>query len=216
MDLIFFGMQGSGKGTLGKEIAKKFNFKIFETGAELRKLAKEDSELGKKIKSIIEAGKLVSNEIVMEIVENFMINLPKDSKVIFDGIPRKVEQAESLNLLLDKYNRNYTAILLEIKEETALKRLTTRKICQKCKHVYPGHYSKKQCEIKNKEGKICNGELIRRADDNSEAIKTRLKAFNDQTIDAIKIYKNKLISIDGEPHIEIVKENAIKILEEII
>ena len=97
MDLIFFGMQGAGKGTLGKVVSSKFNMTIFETGAALRQLAQEDSELGKKIKSIIEAGHLVSNGIVMEIVEDFVNKLENDSPILFDGIPRSVEQAKTLN-----------------------------------------------------------------------------------------------------------------------
>lgn len=216
MDLIFFGMQGAGKGTLGKEIAKKYGFQIFETGSELRRLAKEDSELGKKVKSIIEAGHLVQNEVVMEIVENFMNNLEPGVNIIFDGIPRKVEQAKSLNALLDKNNRKYKAVLIKIDKETALKRLTTRRICQKCKYVYPATYKKDYCEQITSEGEVCNGKLITRADDNTEAIKTRLEAFEKETVPAIEMYKENLIEINGEQTIEAVKELASKTLDPII
>jgi len=216
MDLIFFGMQGAGKGTLGKEIAKKYGFQIFETGSELRRLAKEESELGKKIKSIIEAGHLVQNEVVMEIVEDFMSNLKPGVNIIFDGIPRKVEQAKSLNALLDKNNRKYKAVLIKIDKETALKRLTTRRICQKCKHVYPATYKKDYCEQTTSEGKPCNGKLITRADDNTEAIKTRLEAFENETVPAIKMYGENLIKINGNSTIEEVKELAFKALDPII
>jgi len=208
MDLIFFGMQGSGKGTLGKAVAEKYNLQIFETGAELRKLAQEKSELGKKIKSIIEAGKLVSNEVVMEIVENFMNSLESGKAVLFDGIPRKVEQAKTLNALLDKHDRDYKAVLLEISEETALKRLTTRRVCKDCKAVYPVSYKENECK--------CGGELITRQDDNPEAIKTRLQAFKEETIPTIEIYQGKLIKIDGEPPIEEVRELAYNSLDPIM
>lgn len=126
MDLIFFGMQGSGKGTLGPAVAEKFGLKIFETGKELRSLATQDSPLAKKVKAIMDAGQLVSNEVVMEIVENFLDNLEPGTDVLFDGIPRKVVQAESLNALLDKHGRNYKAVLLKIGEDTAYKRLAIR------------------------------------------------------------------------------------------
>ena len=131
MDFIFFGMQGAGKGTVGKKVAEKFNLKVFETGAELRRLAQENSTLGKKVKEIIEAGHLVPNEAVMEIVENFMNTLKPGENILFDGIPRKIEQANSLNEVLKKHNRVYKAVILEITEETALKRLSTGKICSK-------------------------------------------------------------------------------------
>jgi len=209
MDLIFFGMQGAGKGTLGKAVAEKFNMEVFETGGQLRKLAQEDSELGKKVKSIIEAGHLVPNEVVMEIVENFMNNLEGDRAILFDGIPRKVVQAQSLNELLDKHNRTYKAVLIEIQKETALKRLTTRRVCKNCKAVYPVSYDKEDCEA-------CGGELVTRADDNPEAIQTRLDAFENETVPAINLYSDKMIKIDGEPTIEEVEKDAMKILAPIL
>lgn len=208
MDLIVFGMQGAGKGTLGKLIAERYGVQIFETGGELRKLAKENSELANKVKAIIEAGHLVPNEVVMEIVENFLNNLPANTQVLFDGIPRSIEQANSLNQLLAKHNRNYTAVLIEIDKETALKRLTTRRICEIDKRVYPADYQGETCE--------CGGKLVTRADDNPEAIKNRLDAFEKETIPAINLYSDKLIKIDGRPSIDIVKEDSFQILDPIM
>ncbi|MBI4975313.1 nucleoside monophosphate kinase [Candidatus Peregrinibacteria bacterium] len=216
MDLIFFGMQGAGKGTLGKSIAERYGMKIFETGGELRKLAQEESELGKKIKSIIEAGHLVSDEVVMEIVENFLSHLDKNSSVLFDGIPRKVEQAKLLNDLLLKHNREYKGLLIDIKKETALRRLTTRRICKTCKAVYSADYNKTNCEAKTANGEQCDGELITRSDDNPSAIETRLNAFENETVPAIKIYEDRLIKIDGEPRIEEVEKLAISALDTIM
>ncbi len=208
MDLIFFGMQGSGKGTLGKAVAERYGMQIFETGSELRKLSHEDSELGKKVKSIVEAGNLVPNEVVMEIVEDFMNKSGNGNPILFDGIPRKVTQAKSLNEVLDRHNREYKAVLLELSEESALKRLTTRRICKSCKAVYPAAYTEKKCE--------CGDELITRSDDNPEAIRTRLKNFSEETVPAIEMYKDKLITIDGEPTIDEVRENTFEILDKIM
>lgn len=204
MDLILFGMQGAGKGTVGKSIAEKFNLKIFETGGALRALANENSDLGSKVKTIIESGHLVPNEVVTEIVEDFINKLPANTNVLFDGIPRSIEQANSLNTLLQKLNRPFTPVLIEIKEETALARLTTRKICSQCKKVFPANYTSETCDA-------CGGALTTRADDNPEAIKTRLQAFKDETAPAIATYAN-LIKINGEPTIEVVAEDAIKTL----
>ncbi|MEK7085843.1 MAG: nucleoside monophosphate kinase, partial [Patescibacteria group bacterium] len=168
------------------------------------KLSQLDSDLAKKVKSIIEAGHLVPNDVVMEIVENFLKSIPANTNVLFDGIPRKVEQANSLNSLLDKNGRTYKAVLLDIKEETAMKRLTTRRICKICKAVYPATYTADKCN--------CGGELITSSDDNPEAIITRLKAFREETIPAINLYKDKLIKIDGEPDIEEVQKLAFQTL----
>jgi adenylate kinase len=197
MDLIFFGMQGAGKGTVGKRVAENFNLEIFETGGALRNLAQEDSSLGHKIKEIIESGKLVPNEVVMEIVEDFMQKLEPGKSILFDGIPRSVEQAETLNALLDKNERTYKGVLIKITEEIALQRLTTRQICNKCKKVFAADYKAETCDAPD-----CGGELITRADDNPEAIKTRLEAFHTETQPAIELYKDRLIEIDGEASIE--------------
>lgn len=209
MDLIFFGMQGAGKGTLGKAVAEKYKMDFFETGAELRKLSQENSELGQKIKSIIEAGHLVSNEVVMEIVENFMNNIDSGKSVLFDGIPRQIEQAQSLNKLLSTHNRIYRAVLIDINKETALRRLTTRRICQNCKTVYPATFTADKCEK-------CDGELVTRKDDNPGAIQTRLEAFERETIPAIEIYKENLLKIDGEPTIDKVQELAFSALDPVM
>lgn len=202
-----FGMQGAGKGTVGKRVAEDFGLGIFETGAALRELATQDSELGKKVKEIIESGKLVSNEVVMEIVENFINKLPAGKSVLFDGIPRKIEQANSLNALLEKNGRDYKALLINISKETALRRLTTRKICSSCKEVYPASYKENACAK-------CGAPLTTRADDNLEAIKVRLEAFDKETVPAIEVYKDKLIEIDGEGTIEEVALLTEKTLEE--
>lgn len=205
-------MQGAGKGTVGKSVAEHFDLKIFETGGALRALAQEDSPLGHKIKEIIEAGHLVQNEVVMEIVEDFIKKLEPGKQVLFDGIPRSKEQAQSLNELLNKNGRTYKAVLINIKEETALKRLTTRKICSKCKKVFPANYEKDVCD----EPACDSAPLVTRADDNPEAIKTRIEAFKKETLPAMELYKNDMIEIDGEPSIEEVSSIATTILEPIL
>ncbi len=205
MDLIFFGMQGAGKGTLGKSVCEKYGLQLFETGGELRRLAASDTELGHKIKSIIEAGHLVSNEVVMEIVENFLNNHQSNSPILFDGIPRQLEQAKTLNALLEKHHRIYKAVIIDINRATALKRLTTRRIDPVTKKVYPADYPHSISEDGN--------ELITRSDDNPEAIETRLKLYEEETLPVLNLYADKLLHIDGEPPIEEVKQNAFKVLD---
>lgn len=212
MDLIFFGMQGAGKGTLGKSIAKEFDMEIFETGGQLRKLSNEESPLGHKIKEIINAGRLVPNEVVMEMVEDFVKRIPAHKAVLFDGIPRSVEQAQTLNKLLKEHDRNFRGVLIEISKETALKRLTTRRICKICKTVYPESYNSERCDKVSNTGERCNGELETRADDNPSAIEQRLDLFEKETKPAIDVYKEDLIVINGEPGIEDVKKDAIETL----
>ena len=145
----------------------------------------------------------------MEIVEDFMNKLETNVAVLFDGIPRKTAQAELLNQLLDKHGRKYRGVLLDINQETALKRLTTRRICKDCKAVYPSFYDKDTCQE-------CNGELITRADDNADAIKKRLEVYAEETVPAMELYKDGLITISGENSIEEVQTEAFEKLEPVI
>jgi adenylate kinase len=209
MDVILFGRQGSGKGTQGKLIAERYGLMPFVTGDELRKLAKEDSELGRKIKSIIEAGHLVPNEVVMEIIANFMQNIPAGKSVLFDGIPRKMEQADSMEALLQEMDRDFIGLQIEIAEDTAIERLTSRRVCAECKSVYPGFFKGDACES-------CGGELITRQDDsNMDSIQNRLTAYREETLPVIEAYqaKDKIIEIDGEPDITVVSEAVFTALD---
>ncbi|MBN1494399.1 nucleoside monophosphate kinase [Candidatus Peregrinibacteria bacterium] len=211
MDLILFGIQGSGKGTQGKILKERYNMAYFETGGELRRLSKENSPLGKKIKSIIEAGHLVPNEIVMEIVENFIKKIKKGENIIFDGIPRKKIQAVSLEKLLKKDKREYKALILDLSEKEATNRLITRRICADCKTAYPAMYKEKKCEK-------CGGKLETRTDDNPESIKTRIKAYFNETMPVIELFEKegKLIRVDGSKTIEEVSKLLFKALDPLL
>ncbi len=205
MDYILFGIQGAGKGTQAKFLAQQTGAQYFETGGELRRLSSEDSPLGKKIKSIIEAGHLVPNEVVMEIVANFVtMTVSKNSdscSIIFDGIPRNMEQSDTFVALLNQYNRNFTGLYFELSREAAENRLLKRRICKSCKTVYPSMYTNIVCEK-------CNGELITRADDNAESIKTRIEIFYKETVPVVEKWRglDKMISINADQSIEAVTE----------
>lgn len=198
MDYVLFGIQGSGKGTQGKILAEQLGAAYFETGGELRRLAAENSVLGKKVKSIIDAGHLVPNEVVMEIVENFVKKLPRpEIPVIFDGIPRNAEQNASFISLLQKLNRPYTGIYFELSREEAENRLLKRRMCSKCKTVYPASFKNAACEK-------CGGSLITRADDNADSIRIRIEIFYKETLPIIEQWRaaGKMIDLNGAGKIE--------------
>jgi adenylate kinase len=211
MDIVLFGMQGSGKGTQSQKIAAQFGLKIFETGAELRRLAEENSELGQKVKNIMTAGHLVPTEVVMEIIEDFAKHLPDGNGALFDGIPRSEDQREQFDALMNKTGREFKGLLIEISEEEALKRLTTRRICDACKNAYPSFYDKDSCES-------CGGKLVTRQDDTPEAIRVRLDTFLEKTIPVIEHYKNqeKMITIRGEQSIAGVESDILEALNSLM
>ncbi len=207
MDLVLFGIQGSGKGTQSKTIAERCGLDIFEAGGELRKISAEDNELGRKVKSIIEAGHLVPTEVVMEIVANFLHRLPNGAAALFDGIPRSDDQQKQFDALMEKEGRDFKGLYIDLTEEQAMHRLTTRRICTKCKEVFPAFYDKDKCEK-------CGGNLITRSDDTPDAIKIRLSTFTEKTLPVIKNYekRGKILKVKGDQAIANVTSDIMEIL----
>ena len=205
-DLILVGKQGSGKGTQAKILAKKLGFKIFETGAALRKIATEDSDLGREVLDITSRGDLVSNDIVMKIVEDFLANLEENTPVIFDGIPRSEVQRESLEKLLQENSRDFVALEIKLSNDEALNRLIIRAHCNDC-----GANFGSADDLCPK----CGSENIsRRNDDNPDAIMNRLKNFDEYTFPLLEEWEKdgKLVSVNGEQDIAKVTEDIFAAL----
>lgn len=208
MDLVLFGMQGSGKGTQSQLIASHCGLEIFETGGQLRRLASEDSELALKVKSIIESGRLVPTEVVMEIIADFLHHLPAGKSALFDGIPRSDDQKEQFDALMVAEGRNFKGLLIELSEPEALKRLTTRRMCPTCKTIFPASYTAETCE---KDGST----LVTRQDDTPDAIRVRLDTFKEKTVPVIEAYKaeDKMLIVNGEKSIDEVSVDIEAILK---
>jgi adenylate kinase len=205
MDIILFGMQGSGKGTQGKILAEKYGLKVFDMGGALRSMIASGSELGNKIKDTVESGNLVNDDIIMEVVESFLANEAKGHAVLFDGIPRTMIQAEKLLGLLSSHGRDAFALDIKISEAEAVKRLTSRRMCVNCKEIYPAFFKGGICSA-------CGGTLISRTDDsNLDSIHQRLHNFEVETLPVIGLFykKDRLIEVDGEQDIPDVTEEMI-------
>jgi adenylate kinase len=147
----------------------------------------------------------------MDIIENFMHHLPNGKAVLFDGIPRKMEQAETFDALMKKNERNFMGILINVPESTALRRLTTRRLCESCKTVYPADYTKDICEK-------CGGKLVTRSDDNPESIKTRIAAFNEETMPVIEKYRKEghMVTMNGDQSIDKAATEILDVVAKIL
>lgn len=126
MDLLLFGIQGSGKGTQGQMLVERFGFHFFEAGAELRKIIASGSELGKTIASYIDHGNLVPYQIMMDVMRDALDKIPADTTILFDGIPRDVDQKKYFDSMMQSSNRTFHCIELIVDESVVIHRLLTR------------------------------------------------------------------------------------------
>lgn len=195
-DLLFFGIQGSGKGTQGELLASKYNFRIFEMGSRLREIAQQDSALGEEVR-VINKGMMVSDTIVFDIVKDFLLTLTEKDRVIFDGLPRTVEQYNHLKIILQEHNRDYTGVLIEINKKHAVQRIVDRRLCPQCKRIFSVVNEVKECPK-------CFIPLVQREDDKDPlAIQKRIDGYLKLThpVTTLLRKENKLIEINGEQEI---------------
>jgi adenylate kinase len=202
MRLVFMGAPGSGKGTQARRLMEAYASPQISTGDLLRAAVAANTALGKKAKAAMDAGQLVADDIVVGMIRERLHQ--KDTKFgfILDGFPRSIAQATALDQMLEQESKPLNkAILLNVKQDNLVKRLTGRRTCKVCGHLYNVYFSPpKQDGLCDLDG----GELVQRADDNEETITKRLKVYQDQTAPLIDYYKkqSKFVSIDGEGTME--------------
>ena len=187
MNLILFGPPGAGKGTQADILIKKYNIVQISTGDMLREEVKLGTELGKAAKSIMEKGNLVSDEIIISMIEKRIIKPDCKNGFILDGFPRTLQQAIDLDNILNKLNIHIDKVIeINVEESVLLKRITKRALESK----------------------------TTRDDDNSEILKNRIVVYKKDTLPVLKYYKNlnKLYSINGMQSVERVSKDIQKIL----
>ncbi len=195
MNIIFLGPPGAGKGTQAQRICGALKIPQISTGDILRRAMKEETETGLKAKSFIDAGQLVPDEVIIDIVKERLSMDDCKQGYILDGFPRTVPQAEAL----DTFATIDCVIELDVKDEVLVDRLSGRRVCVKCGATY--HLSmlggKTTCDV-------CGEELIQRNDDKAETVLNRLKVYHDQTAPLIGYYEKKglLKKVDGAQGLE--------------
>ena len=208
-NIILLAVQGAGKGSLAKVLVEKYGYAHISTGDILRERASVGDELGNEIKDMMESGKLVSNDILFQALE-YKINTPEcENGYILDGFPRNMEQALGYDEMLEKLNKDLGIVLnLTLPEEMLYQRIVGRRMCKECGAIY-NIYSDSEKLKPRVEGKCntCNGDLYQRADDNEEAMKTRIETYYKVTAPLIDYYKEKgiLYEIDSTDINESVK-----------
>lgn len=211
MKLILIGPPGAGKGTQAESIKKEYTLAHISTGDMLRENVRNGSELGKKAKAFMDAGKLVTDDIIIDMMKERLALDDAMQGFLLDGFPRTVPQAEALSKLLDQLGVKLDCVvLLDVPDEVVVERLTSRRVCPTCGAIYNTVANPTKVEgVCDK----CGGKVIQRDDDKEEVIRNRLKIYHDQTSPLVNYYSNigLLHKIDATSD----KEAALKLLKKL-
>ena len=188
MNIILFGPPGAGKGTQSQYLVENYNYIQISTGDLLRNEIKKNTNLGKEILAKIDVGDFVNNEIVNSLIDEIVSNKNYHNKLIFDGYPRNISQAENLDNIMLKNNQTIGAIVyLDVTREIIEKRILGRIVCEKC-NVSMNEYLDNE-QIKNHK---CGKEYLKkRKDDNSKTIMKRYDTFTKETNPLLDYYSKK-------------------------
>ena len=212
MRLVLVGPPGAGKGTQAGFIASHFEIPKISTGDIFRDNVSRGTELGTTAKSYMDAGDLVPDEVTNAMVRDRLAEPDAANGFLLDGFPRNVAQADVLEEILTELGTPLDVVLeLEVDFEEVVNRLSGRRTCKKCGHVWHLEFDPPAVEgVCDK----CGGELYQRDDDKPETVRNRLKVYSEQTQPLIEHYSGKgaLVSIDAQGAVEDVTERAIAAL----
>jgi adenylate kinase len=196
MNIILLGSPGAGKGTIAKALNKYDGSVQISTGDILRRAVVAGTELGKKVETAMTSGNLVTDDVIMGIMEQRLLEDDCKKGYLLDGFPRTIVQADALKILLEKMDEKLDCVLeLIIPRDTIIERLTTRRTCNKCGEIY---------NVKFKPSKVdgvcdaCGGDIVQRDDETQQAINNRLEVYEAQTAPLVEYYRKEgsLLSVE--------------------
>lgn len=213
IDLVFLGPPGAGKGTYAKKLRDILGIPHISTGDIFREAVANGTELGKKVKHILESGGLVPDEIVNEVVRERLSEPDCEKGFILDGYPRTVAQAEALDEMLKDMKRDLMwAILFDVPEDVIVQRITNRRVCPKCGRIYNLITNPPKednlCDV-------CKVPLIQREDDREEVVRKRYRVYMEYTFPVVGYYEKqgKLQKVDGTIGLDRVIEEVLKLVD---
>ncbi|MBI65874.1 MAG: adenylate kinase [Candidatus Marinimicrobia bacterium] len=211
MRLLLIGPPGGGKGTQAKLLIEKFSIPQISTGDMLREHIKNDSNLGKEAKKYMNQGKLVPDQLILDMMQVRLKEKDCNNGYILDGFPRTIPQANGLDFLLKKIKQELDkVILLNVPDNIIIDRITGRRLHPDSGRIYHIKYNPpKNIGLDD----ITNEKLIIRPDDQEETVKKRLKIYHDMTSPIVEHYKKSLIELDGNQNINKVFDNIINKLK---
>jgi len=202
---VFLGPPGAGKSTQAKGEAERLEALYIATGDELRSAIAKGTSLGQKAKSYIDSGRLVPDDVIIELVRELLERETSNSGVVFDGFPRTIAQAEALDRLLEGRGERLDAVVyFETSPQAAVERLGGRRVCRRCATTFHVRYNPPQRDgVCDK----CGGELFRRDDDEPQTVRERLRVYEEQTAGLLDYYTKQglLVRIDANETVEQVR-----------
>ena len=209
MNIVLMGCPGAGKGTQSIKLQQAFNLHHISTGDVLRAEIASGSALGKQIAAIIDKGNLVPDEMMISMLENIVKRTEKG--IIFDGFPRTVAQAQVLDEMMQRLQREITqVIMITLPQAEAIRRITSRRQCKKC-----GEILHVQAQDPLTQCPVCGGELYARPDDTPQRAKHRFEVYRQETLPVKNYYQSsgKYVEINGNQAPEKVFEDIEKSLQ---
>ena len=199
MVVILLGAPGVGKGTQAVRLADDTGAAHVSTGDLLRAARREGTPLGKKAQGYMDAGELVPDDLILELVREHLDSLPADTDILFDGFPRTIAQADGLDTVLGGVGLEVgVVVLFDADDEVLVKRLSGRRSCPECGSVYNVHFDPPaQDDVCDR----CGAPLVHRKDDNAETVERRLEVYKEQTAPLVAHYaahQAELVRIDGD------------------
>ena len=213
-NIMFIAPPAAGKGTQAELVVEKYHIPHISTGDILRKISKEDSEIGNYVKETLASGKLVKDEITYQLIEDRLSKDDCKNGFIIDGFPRNLDQAYEYDKILEKLGYEVgNVILINIDKKTLEKRITGRRLCENCNAIYNINDEKSSPKVESVCDE-CGGKLYQRTDDNLEAFETRYTMYQEKTEPIIDHYRkqNVLKEVDGNDTVE----NIFNKIDEII
>ena len=212
MNIVLLGPPGAGKGTQGERIAQRLGIPKLATGDVLRAAVRAGTEQGLKAKSFMDRGDLVPDAVILEIMKEALAHPEAANGVILDGVVRTVAQAEGLERVLSELGRKVDAVLLfDVAEDELVRRLGARTVCENCQTPYTGREPGSICEK-------CGGRLVRRKDDEPEAVRNRMRTYRAQTAPVIEWYQSRsrgrggprMITVDASGKMDEITERVLR------
>ena len=211
MRILLLGPPGGGKGTQSKFLMDKFNIPQISTGDMLRAHVSKNTALGKKAKEFMDKGNLVTDSLILDMMEVRFKDDDCENGFILDGFPRTIAQAEGLDKLLLKINQKLDyVIVINVNDDEIVERMGGRRMHPSSGRVYHIKYNPPKSEGKDD---LTNEPLIIRDDDKENTVRNRLQVYHNQTKPLIQYYDTHVIKIDGSQSIEMVKNNIINKLK---